>query len=210
MIPGSRAGHREGLRRGYPRLDHAHLRATSSAATAGSGTCPPPPGTPSTSGSTTPSPATRSYLRKPPSRCSRRSANSGWTTSVEPRRQAGRAQGLVARARPARGRRGPRPADRLGPVHQLRSRPPRRSAWTSDYRDEARRAAREAARPEDRHVGPAHGMDDRAARPEESQHRHTSHLFAVYPGRQIRSTTTPELAKAAADLARSPRQRLGD
>ncbi|WP_395142872.1 glycosyl hydrolase family 95 catalytic domain-containing protein [Armatimonas sp.] len=28
-------------------------------------------------------------------------------------------------------------------------------------------------------------------------HRHTSHLFAVYPGRQISQETTPELAKAA-------------
>ncbi|MBI5386118.1 MAG: glycoside hydrolase family 95 protein [Verrucomicrobia bacterium] len=30
------------------------------------------------------------------------------------------------------------------------------------------------------------------------QHRHTSHLFAVYPGRQISVAKTPELAKAAA------------
>ena len=29
------------------------------------------------------------------------------------------------------------------------------------------------------------------------EHRHTSHLFAVYPGRQISMTKTPELAKAA-------------
>jgi alpha-L-fucosidase 2 len=29
------------------------------------------------------------------------------------------------------------------------------------------------------------------------QHRHTSHLFAVYPGRQISVTKTPEFAKAA-------------
>jgi len=29
-------------------------------------------------------------------------------------------------------------------------------------------------------------------------HRHTSHLFAVYPGRQISPTRTPQLAKAAA------------
>jgi alpha-L-fucosidase 2 len=28
-------------------------------------------------------------------------------------------------------------------------------------------------------------------------HRHTSHLFAVYPGNQISATKTPELAKAA-------------
>jgi alpha-L-fucosidase 2 len=31
-----------------------------------------------------------------------------------------------------------------------------------------------------------------------SQHRHTSHLFAVYPGRQISVARTPELARAAA------------
>jgi len=30
------------------------------------------------------------------------------------------------------------------------------------------------------------------------QHRHTSHLFAVYPGRQISVARTPDLAKAAA------------
>lgn len=33
---------------------------------------------------------------------------------------------------------------------------------------------------------------------EKSGHRHTSHLFAVYPGRQISLTGTPDLAKAAA------------
>ncbi len=30
------------------------------------------------------------------------------------------------------------------------------------------------------------------------QHRHTSHLFGIYPGRQINMTKTPELARAAA------------
>lgn len=33
---------------------------------------------------------------------------------------------------------------------------------------------------------------------EKSHHRHTSHLFAVYPGRQISLNGTPDLAKAAA------------
>jgi alpha-L-fucosidase 2 len=33
---------------------------------------------------------------------------------------------------------------------------------------------------------------------EKSHHRHTSHLFAVYPGRQISREKTPELAKGAA------------
>jgi len=35
------------------------------------------------------------------------------------------------------------------------------------------------------------------------QHRHTSHLFAVYPGRQISLTQTPDLAKAAIISLRS-------
>ncbi|MCU7552209.1 glycoside hydrolase N-terminal domain-containing protein [Chitinophagaceae bacterium LB-8] len=35
------------------------------------------------------------------------------------------------------------------------------------------------------------------------QHRHTSHLFAVYPGRQISLTKTPELAQAAIISLRS-------
>ena len=35
------------------------------------------------------------------------------------------------------------------------------------------------------------------------QHRHTSHLFAVYPGHQISMTKTPELAKAAIISLRS-------
>jgi alpha-L-fucosidase 2 len=37
----------------------------------------------------------------------------------------------------------------------------------------------------------------------EDQHRHTSHLFAVYPGRQITPAKTPELAKAAIISLRS-------
>lgn len=37
----------------------------------------------------------------------------------------------------------------------------------------------------------------------DDQHRHTSHLFAVYPGRQISITKTPELAKAAIISLRS-------
>ena len=32
---------------------------------------------------------------------------------------------------------------------------------------------------------------------ENDQHRHTSHLFAVFPGRQISLSKTPELAQAA-------------
>ena len=41
------------------------------------------------------------------------------------------------------------------------------------------------------------------------QHRHTSHLFAVYPGRQISMATTPELAKAAA-VSLAARGEAGD
>ena len=37
----------------------------------------------------------------------------------------------------------------------------------------------------------------------DAQHRHTSHLFAVFPGRQISLTKTPELAKAAIISLRS-------
>jgi alpha-L-fucosidase 2 len=37
----------------------------------------------------------------------------------------------------------------------------------------------------------------------DDQHRHTSHLFAVFPGRQISLTKTPELAKAAIISLRS-------
>jgi len=37
----------------------------------------------------------------------------------------------------------------------------------------------------------------------DDQHRHTSHLFAVYPGRQISGTQTPEFAKAAIISLRS-------
>ena len=41
------------------------------------------------------------------------------------------------------------------------------------------------------------------------QHRHTSHLFAVYPGHQINRTATPELAKAAA-VSLAARGEAGD
>lgn len=44
---------------------------------------------------------------------------------------------------------------------------------------------------------------------EKSQHRHTSHLFAVYPGNQITLTETPELAKAA-QLSLAARGNAGD
>lgn len=42
-----------------------------------------------------------------------------------------------------------------------------------------------------------------------SQHRHTSHLIAVFPGRQITPTATPELAKAAA-ISLTARGETGD
>ena len=41
------------------------------------------------------------------------------------------------------------------------------------------------------------------------QHRHTSHLFAVYPGHQISMAKTPELAKAAA-VSLAARGEAGD
>ena len=66
-----------------------------------------------------------------------------------------------------------------------------------DYRDKV-------AAMRDKLVGPKIGrwgqlqewMDD--LDDPNDQHRHTSHLFGVYPGRQISVTKTPELAKAAA------------
>jgi len=61
------------------------------------------------------------------------------------------------------------------------------------------------AQARDRLLGPKVGtwgqiMEWTTERPdlEKSGHRHTSHLFAVYPGRQISSTKTPEWATAAA------------
>jgi alpha-L-fucosidase 2 len=42
-----------------------------------------------------------------------------------------------------------------------------------------------------------------------NQHRHTSHLLAVFPGRQITPTATPELAKAAA-ISLAARGETGD
>jgi alpha-L-fucosidase 2 len=42
-----------------------------------------------------------------------------------------------------------------------------------------------------------------------SQHRHTSHLFAVFPGRQISMAKTPELARAAA-VSLAARGEAGD
>lgn len=41
------------------------------------------------------------------------------------------------------------------------------------------------------------------------QHRHTSHLFAIYPGRQISASQTPELARAAA-VSLAARGEAGD
>ena len=41
------------------------------------------------------------------------------------------------------------------------------------------------------------------------QHRHTSHLFGVYPGKQISTTQTPELAKAA-EVSLAARGETGD
>lgn len=43
----------------------------------------------------------------------------------------------------------------------------------------------------------------------QDQHRHTSHLFAVYPGRQISVARTPELARAAA-VSLEARGQTGD
>lgn len=44
---------------------------------------------------------------------------------------------------------------------------------------------------------------------QKDQHRHTSHLFAIYPGRQISVTATPDLAQAAA-VSLAARGEAGD
>jgi alpha-L-fucosidase 2 len=75
------------------------------------------------------------------------------------------------------------------------------------------RAARAAAR--DRLVVPKIGkwgqlqewMEDRDD--PKDQHRHTSHLFAVYPGRQFSVSATPEFAQAAA-VSLAARGEAGD
>ena len=99
-------------------------------------------------------------------------------------RQACRAEGMVARARPARGRRGARPADCLGSFHQHAGRRVR-----ARHR---RRITRAIAAAREKLLGPKIGswgqiMEWTTERPdlEKSGHRHTSQLFAVYPGNQI-------------------------
>ena len=44
---------------------------------------------------------------------------------------------------------------------------------------------------------------------EQGKHRHTSHLFAVHPGRQITLAETPELAEAAR-VSLEKRAEVGD
>ena len=46
-------------------------------------------------------------------------------------------------------------------------------------------------------IGQLHEWQTEYVETDKKQHRHISHLFAVYPGRQIAPTTTPDLAKAA-------------
>ena len=183
-------------------------RTTSPAAWAGSGTTPPTPGTASTSGGTTRSAATRNSSRPSPTRSSRRSANSGRTTSRRcptaawSCRMAGRPSTAPPRTASATASRS------SGTCSPTTSRPPTPSARTAPT---ARRSPPCASRL----VAPKIGkwgqlqewMTDRDD--PKDQHRHTSHLFAVYPGRQISLTATPELAKAAA-VSLAARGEAGD
>ena len=81
------------------------------------------------------------------------------------RRHARRAQRLLARARPARGRRVARPAAHLGRLHQ-HHRSGRRPGHRPGVSRHAGGQAGKAAWPEDRPLGPASGMDGRSRRPQ--------------------------------------------
>lgn len=74
------------------------------------------------------------------------------------------------------------------PADGLPDPPPSPAAAFDLWRDALLRATTPAT-PE--HVGPS------AFHEVKGGHRHTSHLIAVHPGRQIHPTTTPELARAA-------------
>ena len=161
MIPGSREATRQGLRRKNPRLDDAHLRQHLRRQRLAM------------------EPA-RLRLARPaflgPLRVHRRQglprenrlARLHRGLGILARsphgkgRQTRRPQRLVARARPARRRRGPRPANRLGPLHQhARSRQGPRQKRRA--RRKNRRRPRKTVRPAGRLVGTDHGMDHRAA-----------------------------------------------
>ena len=65
-----------------------------------------------------------------------------------------------------------------------------------EFRDHIVGHAGRSLETKDRTLGAVEGMGDRPGRSED-KHRHVSHLFALYPGRQITMATTPELAEAA-------------
>ena len=100
------------------------------------------------------------------------------------RRHPRRAERLVARARPARRRRHARPADHLGPVPELPRVRARRSRSTPSTARPSPTCSRDSRRTRSARWGQLQEWQTDRDDPNDL-HRHTSHLFAVYPGRQI-------------------------
>jgi alpha-L-fucosidase 2 len=183
MIPGSREATAKEFGENTP-AGRCAPRSTSSAAAAGNGTSRPPPGSPSISGNTTPSPATRSFLAKPPGPSSR----SLRILARSPRRKLPDGKLVVPkRWSPEHGPREDGVAHDQQIVWDLftNTLETAKSSANPIPAFQNHRRPRKAVRPEDRIMGPNHGMDHREARAGKGNHRHTSHLFAVHPGRQI-------------------------
>ena len=199
--------HAQGLRPARPAAGPPAPARAFSAATAGNGTSPPAPGTPSTWPSITPS-------RQDKGSCGKqgypmvKEICQYWEDHLEEtaRRHPGRSQRLVARAWPARGRRDARPADHLGPFPELPRDGARRWAWMRITRRKWPTCRRTWRRTRSASWGQLQEWQADRDEPNDT-HRHTSHLFAVYPGRQISLTGTPDLAKAAIKSPQGPQQR---
>ena len=91
--------------------------------------------------------------------------------------------------------------------------PARRSAWMPTTARRSPRLRDKLVGPKIGKLGPAPGMDDRddaRTRHPNDHHRHTSHLFAVFPGHQISVQRTPDLAAAAKKSRSTPAAIRGD
>ena len=76
-----------------------------------------------------------------------------------------------------------------------------------DYRDKIADLRDKLVGPQDRPLGPAPGMDGPIATTRRTSTATSRTCSRVYPGRQISMAKTPDLAKAAAGLARRPAAR---
>ena len=169
-VPRAAPGFRHRLRRAVPHRHAQGIRPsrrgagppaparTSSAATAGSGTSPPAPGTPSTWPSITPSRRTRNSCAKQGYPMVKEICQY-WEDRLKklPDGTLVAPQGLVARTWPPRGRRDARPADHLGPLPEL----PRDGAGPRRGCGLPGESGRHAGAPgaeQDRQVGPAPGV----------------------------------------------------